>query len=111
VACWLVWWCSLVVEFVALRLAAVMPSARLLCQSPKKQRLFVVLDQIIVMVFALATAPCVFSERLCCEPKRLIGVVSGLTRSAGNPPQPASQDRPESITIAASARNRKLSIL
>ena len=40
VACWLVWLCSLAVGFVALGLVAVMPSARLLCQSPKKQRLF-----------------------------------------------------------------------
>ncbi len=39
-AWWLVWWCGLVVRFVALELFAVMPSAGLLCQSPKKQRLF-----------------------------------------------------------------------
>ena len=37
--------------------------------------------------------------------KTIVGALSGLARSAGNPPQPASQDRPESIIIAASARN------
>ena len=62
-----------------------------------------------VVMFALATAPCVFSERLCCELKRLVGALPGLARSAGNPPQPASQDRSESI-IDCCERSQSLAI-
>lgn len=62
------------------------------------------------LLLASASFVCLASDVVAIQ-KASIRALSGLSRSAGNSPQPASQDHPEPRSIPVRIRNRDLLVL